>query len=390
MNVSNNSIKMSPKEIVHFYAPETKIKYNKINKKTINDNTSNINNNNNFSFFNKDNSDFNNRYIDEQTGISLISDKSPDLDWENYESIYKNLISHIKLMIINIGKDNNKLCKYLKEIFYAVFNISQKTCYFYKTIFKFNSKQKNVFERNKSTNDISKPTNNSCQNIDWVFYTGGKDNNKLIDKFGEKNKKGNTSEKLLRKYKIITPRIRESKAEKNLDISLLEEKYKKLTKKMKKKEKQFNVDKLHYLFQINEQNKIIKDLEDQLKVKNFNSLSSRSQNEIKCFSDYSKMYESLRKRSEAEENNRSVRNDRLFYLNNKINKKFFISHPKLNYSDISIDGKKCYNPKDILEKNLFKLRNRGRPYNLNLKKFTSISINDTRMQVNNILNKKEL
>ena len=80
---------------------------------------------------------------------------------------------------------------------------------------------------------------------------------------------------------------------------------------------------------------------------------------------------------------------KLGYLKKKIDrKKFFISHPKINFSDISINGKNCHNLNDIINKNLFKLRNKGKVNRSNFSKFTFISINDTKMQVQKMINKQ--
>ena len=140
-------------------------------------NTTNISNNNDFS---------------SQMGTSPINNISPDLDWNNYESIYNHLVSYINLMIINLKKDNNKLCKYLKEIFFAIFSISQKTKNFYKTI-KTSSKNSNNTDKNiKDNNHIKKTNNSTTNNGDWNFITGeitSNNNNYLIEDLYEKEKK---------------------------------------------------------------------------------------------------------------------------------------------------------------------------------------------------------
>ena len=140
-------------------------------------NTTNISNNNDFS---------------SQMGTSPINNISPDLDWNNYESIYNHLVSYINLMIINLKKDNNKLCKYLKEIFFAIFSISQKTKNFYKTI-KTSSKNSNITDKNiKDNNHIKKTNNSTTNNGDWNFITGeitSNNNNYLIEDLYEKEKK---------------------------------------------------------------------------------------------------------------------------------------------------------------------------------------------------------
>lgn len=373
-----------------------KIAYNKINKNMIK-RYFKINNNKRFYIGSKNKSDVNIKN-NNQMGNSLINDISPDLDWTDYESIYNHLISYINLMIINLSKDNNKLCKYLKEVFYAIFTISQKTKSYYRTIYMDkNRKANNVVDKNNSINDINKNSNNSTSNAEWNFITGEITNNNnnntyLIEPIYGEEKKNNGPEISLYEKKndairpIMTPGSETTKYGRSLEISFLEEKFEKLNKKMKRKEKQFKIDKLKYLFKINKQNKIINELESHIKLNSLNNLSDRSINEIKCFPDYTKIYENFKNYSDNEENNKSLK---LGYLKKKIDrKKFFISHPKINFSDISINGKNCHNLNDIINKNLFKLRNKGKVNRSNFSKFTFISINDTKMQVQKMINKQ--
>jgi len=370
-----------------------KISYNKINKNMIK-RYFNINNNKRFYIRSKNKSDFNIKNNDQMRN-SLINDKSPDLDWTDYESIYNHLISYINLMIIDLSKDNNKLCKYLKEVFFAIFTISQKTKNHYNTIYTDkNRKTNNVVDKNNSINDINKISNNSTSNAEWNFITGEITNNNntyLIEPIYGEEKKNNDHELSLYAKKnvtikpIMTPGSEISKFGRSLEISFLEEKFEKLHKKMKRKEKLFKIDKLKYLLKINKQNKLINELENHIKLNSLNNLSDRSINEIKCFPDYSKIYENFKNYSDNEENNKSMK---LGCLKKKIDrKKFFISHPKINFSDISINGKNCHDLNDIINKNLFKLRNKGKFNRSNFSKFTFISINDTKMQVQKMINK---
>ena len=337
-------------------------------------NITNISNNNDFS---------------SQMGTSPINNISPDLDWNNYESIYNHLVSYINLMIINLKKDNNKLCKYLKEIFFAIFSISQKTKNFYKTI-KTSSKNSNNTDKNiKDNNHIKKTNNSTTNNGDWNFITGeitSNNNNYLIEDLYEKEKKKKEQGDKENKEKInssfininkikkpLTQRFEKSKSEKELEMSFLQEKFEKLNKKFKKKEKEFQIDKLKYLFRINEQNKLIKNLENKMKL----NFIEKKINNIKCFPDLL---------NENNEDN-SIRSCLDLNISNK-RKTFYLSHPKLNFKDNSINGKNCHNIEDIINKNLFKLRNKGKIHKNNLKKFISLSLSETKMQVDKILNIK--
>lgn len=321
---------------------------------------------------------------------SSINEVSPNLDWKNYKSIYNHLISYINLMIINLNKDNNKICRYLKEVFLAIFKISQNiknnNQSNIKNINTYKYKNKN-YNKNFHNNSLNKK--DSSTNIDWNFITGeissnnGNNNKEEINKEKMKKYKSNSANiDKIEKRQILTPRLEKSKIGKNLEIYFLEEKLEKLTKKYKKRKKQCKIDTLSYLFKINEQNKIIKNLEEEIKSNLYNQLPEKDINEIKFFPDYKKIYDykNIKKdfiKKELGENNKNV-------LSQNISKNFF-SHKKIDINENSKKWKKCNNLNDIISKNLFRLRNKGKINKSELKKFNSLSLSETRSQVQKIM-----
>ena len=344
-----------------------------------------LNKNDSYTKNNKSNNDFSS-----QLGNSiLISNISPDLEWNNYKSIYEYLISYINLMIVNLNKDNNKLCKYLKEIFLAIFTISQKTKNFYKTI-----KTSNIHNADKH-NDNNIKTNNSTHIGEWNFITGeitSNNNNAIVEDLFEKEKNNETWRDFNNKDKnnnreIISLTQRENNLnEKNLEISFLQEKIEKLNKYFKKKEKQFQIDKLKYLFRINEQNILIRQLENKIKINNLNNLSEKNIKEMKCFPDYKKEQNNEEIIIENEKNKKIKKCFHNSIINER--KEYYLSHPKLHFDDISIFGKNCHNIEDIINKNFFKLKNKGKLNKYNLKKFLSLSLSETKINIDKIINKK--
>lgn len=324
---------------------------------------------------------------------SLISNIYPDLIWNNYQSIYDYLISYINLMIVNLNKDNNKLCKYLKEIFFAIFSISQKTKSYYKTNNIHN------IDKNNIINDNNTKTNNSTNIGEWNFITGeinnSSNNNIMMEDLYEKEKNDigidiNNMDKDIdkndNKKMDLTQRTNNIENEKNLQIFFLQEKIEKLNKKFKKKEKQFQIDKLNYLFRINEQNILIKQLEDKIKIHKFKSLSERTLNKLKCFPDYRNGQNNEVKIDEKNQDKENIIKN-YFNKNKKERKNFFLSHPKINFDEISI-GKNCRNMEDIINRNLIKFRNKGKLSKSNFKKFLSLSLNETKLHVEKIINIK--
>ena len=325
--------------------------------------------------------------------LSLISNIYPDLIWNNYQSIYDYLISYINLMIVDLNKDNNKLCKYLKEIFFAIFSISQKTKNYYKTNNIHN------IDKNNIINDNNTKTNNSTNIGEWNFITGeinnSSNNNIMMEDLYEKekndigidiNKMDKDIDKNNNKKMDLTQRTNNIENEKNLQIFFLQEKIEKLNKKFKKKEKQFQIDKLNYLFRINEQNILIKQLEDKIKIHKFKSLSERTLNKLKCFPDYRNGQNNEVKIDEKNQDKENIIKN-YFNKNKKERKNFFLSHPKINFDETSI-GKNCRNMEDIINRNLIKFRNKGKLSKSNFKKFLSLSLNETKLHVEKIINIK--
>ena len=210
----------------------------------------------------------------------------------------------------------------------------------------------------KEKNDIGIDINKMDKDID-------KNNNKKMD---------------------LTQRTNNIENEKNLQIFFLQEKIEKLNKKFKKKEKQFQIDKLNYLFRINEQNILIKQLEDKIKIHKFKSLSERTLNKLKCFPDYRNGQNNEVKIDEKNQDKENIIKN-YFNKNKKERKNFFLSHPKINFDEISI-GKNCRNIEDIINRNLIKFRNKGKLSKSNFKKFLSLSLNETKLHVEKIINIK--
>ena len=245
------------------------IKLKKRNKKINNDIIKSYTKSNNKTFClkkYKDNLNKNNdNDFSSQTGSTSINKLSLDLDWNDYKSIYNHLISYINLMIINLNKDNNLLCKYLKEIYFFIFDITRKANNYYKSTYINNKDVIPNIDENKYINDnINKKTENSIYNGEWNFITGERTSNNNIDameKLYEKEKKKNEEEKVINSpnikkdeneliaYKL--DKLERPKIGQILEISLLKEKVKKLKLNYKIKEKQFKIDKLNYLFRIN-------------------------------------------------------------------------------------------------------------------------------------------
>ena len=117
-----------------------------------------------------------------QTGSTSINKLFLDLDWNDYKSIYNHLISYINLMIINLNKDNNLLCKYLKEIYFFIFDITRKANNYYKSTY-INNKDviPNIDEIFINNDNINKKTDNSIYNGEWNFITGERTSNYNID-----------------------------------------------------------------------------------------------------------------------------------------------------------------------------------------------------------------
>ena len=310
---------------------------------------------------------YNNKNID-------IIDNEPDsLDWGNYESIYKHIISYINLMIIDLSKDKEKVCKYLRDIFYSIFKISQEI--------KNNNK---IAEEKKDENiDINLNTKQNCStNEGWNFLTGeqfiNKNNNNLIEQLLNQETK---NEKNIIEP-VLTQRIDNSKNINILQVSPFKKKIDRLQRKFKLKEKQYKLDKLNYLFRINEQNNLINKLEKEIQVNNINNMTQRDLNKIKCYPDFSFIKDSYVKKINSINNNHKKlledsKDKEIPIINN-------IEHLSLTNNN---KEKKKYNLKDIFSKNIFLLKN-GKMNKTRIMRFASFSMIDTKRKVEKIKNYK--
>jgi len=292
------------------------------------------------------------------------------LDWNNHESIYTHLISYINLMIIDLSKDKEKLCKYLKDIFYSVFKISQEIK---------NPEQKN----NEEKNNITLNSKQNYSNEEWNFLTGEQfirnNNDNLMEQLlkEETNNENNVMKPLL------TQRFESSKSFKEFQISPFKNKIDRLQRKFKQKEKQYKIDKLNYLFRINEQNNIIKKLEKEVQVNKINNMTQKDLNQIKCYPNFSFIKENF-----LRNNYSSINKHKKLFEINKNNENEVINNMKyLNITNNNKESKK-FNLKDVFSKNLFLLKNKGKMKKTRFMRFASFSISDTRTRVEKIKNYK--
>ena len=291
--------------------------------------------------------------------INVNMNEEDSLDWDNYKSIYNHLISYINLMVIDLSRDKKKLCKYLKDIFYSIFKISQEI--------KNNNK---IFENNSDDND------------DWKFMTGEqniyKNNVNLMEQM-LKEEAINEKNKL---KPLLTQRFENSKSFNVFKSSPFKTKIDRLQKKFKQKEKQYKLDKLNYLFRINEQNNLINKLEKEIQVNNINNMTQRDLNKIKCYPDFSFIKDSYVKKINSINNNHKKlledsKDKEIPIINN-------IEHLSLTNNN---KEKKKYNLKDIFSKNIFLLKN-GKMNKTRIMRFASFSMSDTKRKVEKIKNYK--
>lgn len=300
-----------------------------------------------------------------QQNININYNDTESLDWGNYESIYNNIISYINLMIIDLIKDKEKLCKYLKKIFYSIFKISQEI------------KLSNPIIKSKKNNLNSKQ---SSSNEKWNFLTGEQffNNNNNIKKQSIKEEKKNEKNSI---GPFLTQRIDNSKSFNNLRVSPLKTKIDRLQRKFRQKEKQYKLDKLNYLLRINEQNSLIDKLEKEIQINNINNITQEDFNKIKCYPEISIVKENYLTRNNSINNNQKIIDDFKEKENKIIN----------NIRDLSITNtnsnkeKKKYNLKDIFSKNLFLLKNKGKMNKTRFMRFTSFSFSDTKTKVKKIM-----
>lgn len=324
----------------------------------LNSRENNINNNNmhktvslQTAFFNDDNRNF-------------TKNKKEILDWNNYESIYKNIISYINLMVIDLYKDKDKLCKYLRDIFYAIFNISQKT--------KNNRSFINAKEKNKINNDMNYSKKSSLSE-EWDFITQdqiNKNNNELMEKL--------LKEELKNENPILTQRAEETKYFNNFNLSPLAIKITKLNKKFKRKENQFKIDKLKYLFRINEQNKLINKLEKEIQFNELNNMTQHDLSKVKCFPDF------------------YIKN-KYFNSNKDSNSLYDIKYDEKRQKNINVykikhlnsvknNNDEKLNMNDIFSQNISLLRNEKKLRRQRYSRFISFSFSDTKLKVGKIKN----
>ena len=283
-------------------------------------------------------------------------------DWTNYESIYNNLISYINLMIIDLSEEKEKLCEYLKDIFHAVFKISQEI-----------KKKKQVIDniKNEDNNiDINNKQNSTHE--EWNFLTGEifykKNNNNLI------NEKNNIKQ-------LFEKRINASKNHDISKISPFKIKVDMLRRKFKKKERQYKIDQLNFLFRINEQNQLIDKLENEIKINNINNLTQNELSQIKCFPDFPSIKDNFLK------SNNSINHHIKIIEDNKENEKTFNNNlNNMKFLNIinNYKNKRNLNLNDNFSKNLSLLNLQGKNQRMRLTKFASFSLNDTKAKVEKI------
>ena len=295
------------------------------------------------------------------THNKIIDYNEPNsLDWSNSESIYNYLISYINLMIIDLSKDKEKLCKYLKDIFYAIFKISQE-----------------IKNNNQNIEDKNEENNNEIKKEDWNFLTG--------EQFIRKNNSNLMEQLLKEETKNLEPLLTQRTERKNIfQISPFKIKIDRLQRKFKQKEKQFNADKLSYLFRINEQNNLIKKLEKEIKDNNINYMTPKELNKIKCFPDYSFIKENYMKLKKGIINNNIKKLE-----DNKENDGSILNNIKyLNIINNNKNNNNKLNLKKVFSKNLSLLKTGGKLEKMRIMRFASFSLSDTKINVEKIKNYK--
>ena len=283
------------------------------------------------------------------------------LDWSDSKSIYNHLISYINLMIIDLSKDKEKLCKYLKDIFYAIFKISQEI--------------KNVNQNTEGNNKNNEDNNNNdIKKEEWGFLTG--------EQFMRKNN-NDLLEQLLKEETKNTKSFLTQKTESNKNIfkkSPFKIKIDRLQRKFKEKEKQFNIDKLSYLFRINEQNHLIKKLENEIHDKIMNHMPPEDLNKIKCYPDYSFIKENNLKLKNSINNNMKKSEDNKNNGGNLLNSMNFLNI--INDNNNKENHK--LNLKKVFSRNLSLLKNGEKLEKMRMMRFANFSFNDTKINVEKI------
>ena len=287
--------------------------------------------------------------------INVNMNEEDSLDWDNYKSIYNHLISYINLMVIDLSRDKKKLCKYLKDIFYSIFKISQEI--------KNNNK---IFENNSDDND------------DWKFMTGEQNIYKNNVNLMEQMLKEETINEKNKLKPLLTQRFENSKSFNVFKSSPFKTKIDRLQKKFKQKEKQYKLDKLNYLFRINEQNNLINKLEKEIQFNNINNMTQKDFNKIKCYPDFSFIKDNYLK------TNSTINDNIKSFDNNKEKENEVIKNIKyLNIARNNEEEKK-YNLKDVISKNLSLLKNQGKMKKIRFMRFANFSFCDTKTKVKQI------
>ena len=175
------------------------------------------------------------------------------INWNDYVSILNSINTLINSIIFKNQENSEKLCLYLKDIFYYLYNILNKTI-----CEKENKGEESIFENSRIK---------SCINI---FNIANHNSNKSIKTNNSKKQK----EKIINNYKI---------------------------------------NEFKYLFYINEQNKKIYNLSKKLILKNAKQKFKKNERENKCFPLYNK-YESLHNNSNSNTNTENKYKDKKKYL----------------------------------------------------------------------------
>ena len=183
------------------------------------------------------------------------------INWNDYISILNSINTLINSIIFKNQENNEKLCFYLKDIFYYLYNILNNII-----CEKENKGEESIFENSRIK---------SCINI---FNSTNNNTNKSI----KSNNSKKQNEKLINNFKI---------------------------------------NELKYLIYINEQNKKIYNLSKKLLIEDAKQEFKKDEQNNKCFPLYNK-YESLHKSRNNSKNNKNKPKDQ---------KKYLLSHPKLNY-----------------------------------------------------------
>lgn len=175
------------------------------------------------------------------------------INWNDYVSILNSINTLINSIIFKNKENKEKLCSYMKDIFYYLYDILNNII-----SEKENKKEESIFENSRIK---------SCIN---VFNSTNNNTNKPIKSKNSKKK----NQKLINNYKI---------------------------------------NEFQYLFYINEQNKKIYNLSQKLIIKDAKQKFKKDEYNNKCFPLYNK-YEPLHNNSTNNTNNENKNKDKKKYL----------------------------------------------------------------------------